>query len=146
MPPVGFDPLWLIEEKMKRIPKILLYSSALIMLTSCSVNRGPVGKYSDSEHAGNFITRPYWRLIGMSTFVYGIAVELNNDGSFAYWSSTGCLSYSYKGTWLTAGDTLRLTYYDSTRNRRIQNEYLIVGRRLKPLVIDDYPLTLKKRS
>ncbi len=80
----------------------------------------------------------------MSTFAYGAAVELNNDGSFAYWSSTGCLSYSYKGTWVTSGDTLRLTRYDSTRNRRIQNEFLIVGRRLKPLVIDDYPLTLEK--
>ena len=132
-------------EKMKHVAKLLFCCSAL-MLSACLPSKGPVGRYANSQQAGSFLVRPYWRLRGMSTFVYGVKVELQQDSSFVHWTGTGCLSFSHQGTWTVTGDTLRLVGHGPASNGRIPDVYLISGRKLKPLKVNDFPLTLKKRS
>lgn len=116
------------------------------MLSACLTHQGPAGTYSKSQHAGSFLTRPYWRLRGMSTFIYGVRVELHRDSSFVHWTGTGCLSFSHQGTWTVTGDTLRLIGHGSAASGRVPDAYIITRRRLKPLTVNDLPITLRKKS
>lgn len=128
---------------MKKLNYMLL---AIFILTgsACSTERTLPGVYHKEVHIGNFVTRPVYRLLWGSTFAYGVKIQLKKDNTFYHWSSTTCLPSSYWGNWQMKGDTLLLTGYDSTFNADMQEQYLIQGRKLKPITNDRLTLTLRK--
>lgn len=128
---------------MKKI-RIMIFLLIINFLSfSCSSSTSIAGLYTKTEHIGNFITRPFWRITGQPTFVWGEYLSINQDGSFIKKSYTSCLSDELVGSWRLKGDTLLLAGYDSAYHSQVKEKYLVVRRELRPL--SPFGTILKKK-